>query len=384
MEIGNWKIENRKSKFANPKSKIQSLKSPSALGPSFQLFPHPALSYATYLGGSGFDIATAVAVDSTGSVYVAGYTNSLDLPAAGAGLKRRGGGTCGAGLDLYPCFDVFIARLDPSGRNLVDLAIFGGSGDDIATGLALDGEGNVYITGYTNASDFPVANAAQALPGGGVCGSVPCFDAFVAKLDSSGTSLIYATYLGGSADDYAQGIAVDAAGEAVVTGFTASPDFPVAAAPFGSRAGGYDAFVSKLDASGAALPFSTFLGGGGDDFGAAVALDGAGQIYLAGSTNSADFPALGGFQSAYAAGVCGALSSTTPCFDAFVAKLPADGARLEFSTFLGGTRGATTATALPWTPRAAPTSLASRLRRISQSPFAPFKRRAAARAPTRL
>ena len=340
LETGNWKLQNRRVKTANPKSKIQNLKSPAPSPgyrwPSLQLLAPPVLSYATYLGGAGFDIATAVAVDSSGSVYVAGYTNSLALPAAGGGLIERGSGTCGAGLDLYPCFDVFVARLDPSGRNLAGLAIFGGSGDDFATGLALDGNGNVYVAGYTNSSDFPVANAAQALPGGGACGSVPCFDAFVAKLDSSGANLIYATYLGGGADDYAQAIAVDAAGEAVVTGFTASPDFPVAAALFGSRAGGYDAFVSKLDAGGRALQFSTFLGGAGDDFGAALALDGAGQIYLAGSTNSADFPELGGFQSAYAAGVCGALSSTTPCFDAFVAKLPADGARLEFSTFLGG------------------------------------------------
>jgi hypothetical protein len=339
LEIGNRKIEKRKTNFGNPKSKIQNLKSPSTLSPALQLLAPPVLSYATYLGGAGFDIATAVAVDSTGSVYLTGYTNSLALPAAGAGLIQRGGGTCDTGLDTYPCFDIFVARLDPSGRNLVYLAIFGGSGDDFATGLALDAEGNAYITGYTNSSDFPVANAAQTLPGGGACGGVPCFDAFVAKLDASGANLIYATYLGGSDDDYAQGITVDAAGEAVVTGFTASPDFPVAAALFGSRAGGYDAFVSKLDASGATIEFSTFLGGAGDDFGAALALDGAGQIYLAGSTNSADFPTLGGFQNAYAAGVCGGSASNVPCFDAFVAKMPAGGARLEYSTFLGGRGG---------------------------------------------
>jgi len=338
-------VGNRQSTIVN--RHFSSLQSPApspnlrsgSPRPALQLLAQPVLGYATYLGGAAFDIATGVAVDSTGSVYLTGYTNSLDLPASGGGLIQRGGGTCGSGLDTYPCFDIFVARLDPSGRNLVYLAILGGSGDDFATGLALDAEGNAYITGYTNSSDFPVANAAQTFPGGGVCGGAPCFDAFVAKLDSSGANLVYATYLGGSADDYAQGVAVDAAGKAVVTGFTASPDFPVAAALFGCRTGGYDAFVSKLDASGAALEFSTFLGGAGDDFGAALALDGAGQIYLTGSTNSADFPTLGGFQNAYAAGVCGALSSTVPCFDAFVAKMPADGARLEFSTFLGGTEG---------------------------------------------
>ena len=150
----------------------------------------PALSISTYLGGSGFDIATGVAVDAAGSVYVTGYTNSFDFPSSAPGLSLGGGGTCGDGLDTYPCFDVFVAKFDPTGRSLVYAARFGGSGDDFATGIAIDSLGNAYVTGYTNSTDFPISHALQEESGGGTCGvaptTVPCYDAFVAELDLSG------------------------------------------------------------------------------------------------------------------------------------------------------------------------------------------------------
>ncbi len=303
----------------------------------------PVLGYSTYLGGSGFDVATDVAVDSNGDVYVTGYTNSPGLASSGVAQGTLGGGTCGSGEDTYPCFDAFVAKFDPTGRKLVYVTYFGGSGGEYATGIAVDSAGNAYVTGYTNSIDLPTASAFQSSHGGGTCGgaanSLPCFDTFVAKLDPTGSTILFLTYLGGSADDLAQGIAVNTQGSVTLSGFTASPDFPVRAAVLSSFAGGdYDSFVTQLDSNGA-LVFSTFLGGAGDDFGTRVAVDGAGNIYLTGYTNSADFPVLSAVQSAHAAGTCGALSSTTACFDPYVAKLKGDGSKLEYSTYLGGTGG---------------------------------------------
>jgi hypothetical protein len=297
----------------------------------------PVLSYFSYLGGSGFDFASGVAVDPAGNLYATGYTNSADFPLLNAAQGTRGGGTCGAGLDTYPCFDVFVAKFDPSGRSLIYASYFGGSGDDFGAAIAVDAAGNAYVAGYTDSLDLPVANAFQSRPGGGTCDTLACFDAFVVKLEASGANFGFATYLGGSSDDFAQGIAVDASGSVTVTGFTASTDFPVHRAIHGSfGGGGHDAFVARLDPSGQAV-FSTFLGGAGDDQGTSVTVDAAGDLYLAGFTNSADFPTAMAAQSAYAGGTCGALSSTFDCFDAYVAKLQRDGAQFAYATYLGGT-----------------------------------------------
>ena len=314
------------------------------MGGTSNLLASPETSYSTFLGGPGFDIATGVAVDAAGSVYVTGYTNSFDFPSSAPGLSLGGGGTCGDGLDTYPCFDVFVARLDPTGRSLVYAARFGGSGDDFATGIAIDSFGNAYVTGYTNSTDFPISHALQAQPGGGSCGvaptTVPCYDAFVAELDLSGSTLAYATYLGGSADDFGQGIAVDLAGNATVTGFTASPGFPTQG-PLQSVFGGtaFDAFVAKLAPSGASLVYSTLLGGSGEDFGSKVALDSTGAAYVTGYTNSVDFPVANAFQPSIGGGTCGAAPNTSPCFDAFVTKSRDDGTALAYSTYLGGSGG---------------------------------------------
>jgi hypothetical protein len=393
------KIENRKAKskirkskiewekpqtknpslsFVNPKSQIPNLKSRSFTGGTPALLAGPELSYSTFLGGSGFDIATGVAVDAAGSVYVAGYTNSIDFPASASGLAVRGGGTCGGGLDAYPCFDVFVAKFDSSGRSLIYAAIFGGSGDDIATGIAVDASGGVYLTGYTNSTDFPTLKAVQAAPGGGTCGvapsTFPCYDAFVAKLDWTGAALEYATYLGGAADDFGQGVAVDAAGSAAVTGFTASADFPTQGPWQNVRRGSYDAFVAKFDAGGSSLIYSTFLGGTGEDYGSKLAMDPSGQAYVTGYTNSNDFPVVNAMQPTPGGGTCGAAPTTTPCFDAFISKLSGDGQVLMYSSYLGGSggdygygiavdgenaayvTGLTTSTAFPVTPGALQTS----------------------------
>jgi hypothetical protein len=219
----------------------------------------------------------------------------------------------------------------------------GGSGDDYGAAIAVDTAGAAYITGYTNSTDLAAVRAFQSGHGGGVCGTspntFPCFDAFVVKLSREGSSLAYSSYLGGSADDYGQGIAVDAEGRAIVSGFTASSDFPLERALQDQFGGGsYDAFVSKLSAVGSALVYSTYLGGSGDDFGARLAVDTAGNAYATGSTNWPDFVTSQALQPAYAGGTCGALSSTFPCFDAYAVKLDPQGS-IAYSTYLGGSGG---------------------------------------------
>jgi hypothetical protein len=298
--------------------------------------------YSTYLGGVGFDVATDVAVGSTGSVYVTGYTNSVGFPPASVTRIGPGAGSCGSGADIYPCFDAFVAKLDPTGSRLEYVTYFGGSGDDYATGIAVDGSGNAYVTGFTNSADWPTAHAPQASPGGGLCGNAnpePCFDAFVAKLDATGTTLVYSTYLGGSADDYGQGIAVDSAGSVVVTGFTASADFPTTATLQSVHAGRYDAFVTKLEPAGSSLVYSIYWGGSADDYGTSIALDPAGNTYATGYTNSPDFPTASPLQATSGGGTCGTPPSIEACFDAYVVKVNADGSQLVYSTYLGGSGG---------------------------------------------
>lgn len=270
----------------------------------------PVVSYSTYLGGSGFDYAYGIAVDSSGSAYVTGQTDSLDFPVSDALQKSLGGGTCGTTLDVFPCFDVFVTKLSASGSSVVYSTYLGGSGDDFGKGIALDASGNAYVTGYTDSADFPLLSPFQPNYSGGNCGSaadpVPCFDAFVAKLNSSGSALVYSTYLGGSGQDLAAGVALDAAGEATIVGSTSSRDFPITAGALQtSFAGGtLDAFVTRLDRSGSKAVYSTYLGGGDEDRGQGIAVDAAGNALVTGSTASRDFPTSQALQPANAGGTC--------------------------------------------------------------------------------
>jgi len=220
-----------------------------------------------------------------------------------------------------------VAAHDSRRPLIIDPALFystylGGSIRDGGQGIAVDSAGNAYVTGLTNSPDFPTAvGAFQSTRAGG-------FDALVTKLNAVGSALVYSTYLGGSGDDYGLGIAVDAAGNASLTGYTNSPNFPTTPAAFQPAPGGsVDAFVTKLNSSGSALIYSTYLGGSGYDVGQGIALDSLGNAYVTGVTSSADFPtSVGAFQPTLAGS-----------FNVFVTKLNLAGsAPLLYSTYLGG------------------------------------------------
>jgi Ca2+-binding RTX toxin-like protein len=297
-----------------------------------------SLVYSTYLGGSNIDWGSGIAVDSSGDAYITGYTTSSDFPTTSDAYQRKFLGNASE-----VTFNAFVAKLNPtvSGTaSLVYSTYLGGSGGANGNGIAVDNAGRVYLTGSAGAN-FPMVNAYQT-----TCGSNG--NAFVAKLDTniSGTqSLVYSTYLGGSGtinvyggsvSDSGNGIAVDASGNAYVTGSTNSSDFPTSPNAFQRMYGGNgNAFVAKLNttASGAAsLVYSTYLGGSGGDAGNGIAIDALGNAYVTGGTSSTDFPTTAGalqmtYRGGFGFGVDG---------DAFVAKLNANGTALLYSTYLGG------------------------------------------------
>ncbi|RKT44452.1 SBBP repeat-containing protein [Thiocapsa rosea] len=264
--------------------------------------------YSTYLGGSQIDNGYGIAVDSVGNAYVTGATRSADFPTVNA---------------RYPLLshveDAFVTKLDAEGQGPVYSTYLGGSLFDWGTGIAVDGASNAYVTGTTYATDFPVVNARYpGLRGEG--------DAFVTKLDAGGQGPVYSTYLGGSRADAGNGIAVDSVGNAYVTGWTGSADFPTVNACYSHLRGYADAFVTKLDAEGQGPVYSTYLGGSLMDLGGGIAVDGASNAYVTGQTYSADFPV---FNALYPL-----LSGAA---DAFVTKLDAGGQGPVYSTYLGGT-----------------------------------------------
>ena len=276
-----------------------------------------SLVYSTYLGGTGFDRGTGIAVDSSGNAYVTGSTTSVNFPTTtGAVQTTFGGGTCGTS----PCSDAFAVKLGPAGASLVYSTYLGGIRADSGQGIALDSAGDAFVVGTTDSVDtFPTISPLQSASGGGT-------DAFVSKLNPGGSSLLYSTFLGGNDADLGQGIAVDSAGNATMTGVTFSTNFP-ASSPLQAVSGGSgDAFVTRINSTGSAFVYSTYLGGSGLDRGFAVALDSTGNAYVTGDTTSADFPVTAGsFQETYADGG-----------DAFVVKLAASGAATSFATYLGG------------------------------------------------
>ena len=189
-----------------------------------------------------------------------------------------------------------VAAYDASQPPIIDLVLsystyLGGSGTDQGSAITVDASGNAYVTGSTGSTDFPTGSPFQPANAGGDSN-----DAFVTKLNAAGNALVYSTYLGGSANDFGNGIAVDASGNAYVTGSTDSTDFPTASLIQAAHGGDFDAFVAKLNAAGNALVYSTYLGGIGTDFGFGVAVDAASNAYVTGTTSSTDFPTASPFQ----------------------------------------------------------------------------------------
>ena len=227
-----------------------------------------ALVYSTYLGGSGGDSGSGIAVDIGGNAYVTGYTDSTDFPTKNPLQSSNGGSD-----------DAFVAEINAAGSALVYSTYLGGSGSDGGSGIAVDSAGNAYVTGSTSSTDFPTKNPFQPTLHGGN----PSYDAFVAKINSSGSGLVYSTYLGGSDTDTGSGIAVDGAGNAYVTGLTYSTDFPTVNPLQPANAGEGDAFVTKFNPTGSALVYSTYLGGPELDYGSGIATDSGGNAYVTGS-----------------------------------------------------------------------------------------------------
>src|SRR5579885_1812482 len=252
-----------------------------AYDPARPLVIDPTLSYATYLGGSGMGGVQTVAVDSAGSLYAAGWTEALNFPIAGAYQASNAGGV-----------DAFVVKLNAAGTGLLYATYIGGRGDDRAYGIAVDSSGSAYVAGGTTSSNFPLVSPAQPSFGGGK-------DGFVVKLNATGNLPLYSTYLGGLCSDQANAIAVDSSGNAYVAGDTLSSNFPLSHATQAANGGGNDAFITKLSSTGGIL-FSTYLGGSADEHAGGIAVDGSGNAYVGGGTFSTNFPVRGPIQAANA------------------------------------------------------------------------------------
>jgi hypothetical protein len=287
-----------------------------------------AFIYSTYLGGFGEDFATAIAADATGNAYITGFADSplledcpsCSFPTTPGVLQPNLGGPIGSK-------NAFVTKINPDGSGLVFSTYLGGSGSfDQGNAIAVDPAGNVYVTGNAASSDFPTANAVQPMQKSTNTISEGTHNAFVSKINPTGTAFIYSTYLGGSTNEFGNGISADKDGNAYVTGQTFSTDFPTVK-PFQSTlSGGSDAFLTKISPSGSAIAYSTFLGGSADDGASGVAVDALGDAYIAGFTGSTDFPTLDSPQPDFGGGPN----------DAFVAQLNPSGNALVYSTYLGG------------------------------------------------
>jgi uncharacterized protein (TIGR03437 family) len=274
-----------------------------------KLRPNGSRLFSVFLGGGGADEAKGVAVDVQGNIYVAGNTASLDFPTKGAIQVTTGGSG-----------DAFLVKLSPNGAPLVYSTYLGGNANDSASAVAIDAAGNAYIVGTTFSTDFPTKNPFQGAKGAQQ-------DAFVAKINPTGTAWVYSTYLGGNNVDEGYAIAVDASGSAYVTGYTASTNFPLSSPFRGSNAASVDAFVTKLNPAGSALVYSTYLGGSGTDYGTAIGVDSSGSAYVTGIVASDDFPVVNAIDAKLASHAVD---------DVFVTKFNPSGKALEYSTYLGG------------------------------------------------
>lgn len=341
-----------------------------------------SLVYSTYIGGAGNDSGNAIAVDANGNAFVAGGTSSLDFPvSASASQPNQGGAT-----------NAFILELNPAGNVLTYSTYLGGSSNDVAFGIAVGSSGNAYVAGQATSPNFPTKNPLQPYPGttdngfvtelssnggalvystylnlGGTtgdtvdaialdasgnayvtgatssssfhtttgafqttCGSCSgSTNAFVTVINAAGNGYVYSSFLGGNASDAGTSIAVDSANNAYVTGSTTSSNFPTKSALQGTFGGVTDAFVTKINPSGSAMVYSTYLGGNEFDAGGSIRVDSGGNVYVTGSTDSQPPSPFTGPNATQ--GTFGGGSS-----DAFVSEINAAGSKLLFSTYLGG------------------------------------------------
>lgn len=264
--------------------------------------------YGTYLGGAATDEGHGIVVDENGCAYVTGLASSSTFPIVDPYQTHQGNA------------DIFVTKLSSDASSLLYSTFVGGDQVEGGKDIAIDGAGNVYVTGQTSSSDFPTVGFSQPLLG--------IIDAIVFKLSPSGNSLIYSKYLGGSDRDYGYSIAIDTSGSAYLTGNTVSSDFPLQNPFQAMLASTGDAFVAKLSVDGGSLIYSTYLGGGNSDVGRSIAVDASGSACVVGDTWSPDFPTANAFQPANG----GSYGS----HDAFVVKFSLDGNSLVYGTYLGG------------------------------------------------
>jgi len=272
-----------------------------------------ALLYSTFLGGSLDDVGSGVAVDESDRAFIVGNTGSDDFNLSSTPLDDA----------LDGLQDAFMARFNPTGAIEVSTYL-GGTVSDYGVGVAISPDSAATITGYTSSGDFPTVNAYDSVYNSGTTFG----DVFVARFDTTGNSLIYSTYLGGTSDDLALALAVDQLGSAYITGYTLSSNFPVLNAYDSVFQGYLMVFITKLGPAGDSMAFSTFLGGWNADFGTSIAVDQNEEVYVTGATNSQNFPTVEAFDPTYGAG-----------YDGFIAALSDDGDSLIYCTFLGGIGG---------------------------------------------
>ncbi|MBI3664648.1 MAG: SBBP repeat-containing protein [Acidobacteria bacterium] len=296
------------------------------------------LVYSTFLGGSGGEWASGIAVNSSGEAYVTGYTPSSDFPVTKSAFQKE----LKPGSNPFWSPDAFMAKLNSHGSKLLYSTFLGGSGgsdecDCFLSRIAVDSTGNAYVAGTTLSTDFPTTPGAYQTAFGGGSGGT---DVFVSKIDPSKTgaaSLVYSTYLGANCGAWALGMAVDAAGNAYVSSLTVDPNFPLVKPLQGFKSGDVDAFVVELNATGSALVYSTYLGGGAFDLGAAVAVDPWGNAYVFGPTASSDFPTTSGvFQPGFGGGVPGEFWWGQDYFLVKIAPIDAPGVSLSKDALVFG------------------------------------------------
>ncbi len=273
--------------------------------------------YSTFVGGSSFDQGAALAVDGSGNAYLTGSTHSTNFPVIGFSFDTTHNGAS----------DAFVAKLNPFGSGLNYSTFLGGSSSEVGTAIAINSNSEAFVTGETQSSNFPTTPGAFDTTFNSISGG----DAFVTKvtLISSVFDLDYSTFLGGLDIDQGTGIAIDASQNAYVSGYTNSGNFPTTTGAFDTTMnGGLDAVVTKLNAAGSALLYSTYLGGIGSDSGNGLDIDASGNAYITGSTSSGEFPVTSGAFDTSGSGI----------YDAYVFKLNAAGSAPVYSTYLGGTQ----------------------------------------------